>query len=439
LVGLPFLAQIRQLSPALLLKGDYAQVEFSTVRFLVYSLPALLALWGLSIWQAHSLVVGSSFLAALLATAVALVGVAIVLLRVLRSLSNVSKTVSMKFAMKDMAAHSWTSISCFLAIGLGAVLINLVPQVRASLQQELTAPETTNLPSLFMFDIQEPQVDKIRTVTTEQDVELKQLSPMVRARLISVNDEPFDKGKGAGEGLSREEQREMRFRNRGFNLSYRDGLSSSESLFAGELFSGEFVEADQELPYVSVERRFADRLGLKIGDVMEFDVESIAVKGIIRNLRSVRWTTFQPNFFIQFQPGVLELAPKTFIAVTESLSEERKASLQKAIVEAAPNVSMIDVSRLVERITEIISQMSVALFAMAVLCFFAGFVVIYSIAQHQAEKQRWQMGLLKVLGSSFQTIWFPVCGTVWYSQWTGSTAWSVGECDDVLCDFILSL
>ncbi|NQZ01506.1 MAG: FtsX-like permease family protein [Bdellovibrionales bacterium] len=407
LVGLPFLAQIRQLSPALLLKGDYAQLRFTLGAFALYSLPAFFAVWGLSVWQAHSWIVGSSFLGALILTALLLVLIAGLLLRVLKTLSGVVRSVAMKFAIKDMAAHSWTSISCFLAIGLGAVLINLVPQVRASLQQELTAPETTNLPSLFLFDIQEPQVEQIKRVTKEQSVGLKQISPMIRARLMTVNGEDFDKGKGAGEGLSREEQREMRFRNRGFNLSYRDGLSSSESLYAGEAFSGEYVEGgDQEYPYISVEKRFADRLGLKIGDIMEFDVESIPVKGQVKNLRSVRWTTFQPNFFIQFQLGVLEMAPKTFIAVTESLPEDRKAQLQKQIVDVTPNVSMIDVSRLVERISEIISQMSVALLAMALLCFFAGFVVIYSIAQHQAEKQRWQMGLLKVLGSSFTMIWF---------------------------------
>ncbi|MEO0334775.1 MAG: FtsX-like permease family protein, partial [Pseudomonadota bacterium] len=188
LVGLPFLAQIRELSPALLLKGDYAKVKFSGLRFLIYSAPALIAVWGLSVWQAHSWVVGSSFLAALLGTALLLVILGALLLKVLRSLSGTLRAVAMKFALKDMAAHTWTSISCFLAIGLGAVLINLVPQVRASLQQELTAPETTNLPSLFMFDIQEDQVGEIERVAADQTVKLKQVSPMIRARLMAVND-----------------------------------------------------------------------------------------------------------------------------------------------------------------------------------------------------------------------------------------------------------
>ena len=55
---------------------------------------------------------------------------------------------------------------------------------------------------------------------------------------MTVNSESFDKGEGLSENFSREEEREMRFRNRGFNLTYREKLSEAESIVEGRDFRG---------------------------------------------------------------------------------------------------------------------------------------------------------------------------------------------------------
>ncbi|MCB0386005.1 MAG: ABC transporter permease, partial [Bdellovibrionales bacterium] len=115
-------------------------------------------------------------------------------------------------------------------------------------------------------------------------------------------------------------------------------------------------------------------------------------------LRSVKWTSFQPNFFVLFQPGVLDPAPKTFLATLPRMDIDRRADLQNKIVAELPNVSLIDVSRLVSRLLEMTRQMSWALQFMALLCLVAGFVVLYSISSHQIQTRSWEMNLLKVLG-----------------------------------------
>ena len=53
--------------------------------------------------------------------------------------------------------------------------------------------------------------------------------PMVRARLLSTNGSDFDKGEGMStKRLTRDRDNEMRFRNRGFNLSYRSYMYETE-------------------------------------------------------------------------------------------------------------------------------------------------------------------------------------------------------------------
>lgn len=403
-ICLPFLGQLKSIQPVVLLSETQTLKTPGSVGFILLCLPGVLTFWGLSVWQANSLVTGSAFTGAFFLAGLILIVCALVALKLIEGVQVSPKWLALQWALRDLSRERLTSVSCFLALGLGAVLLNLIPQVQESLEYELSSPETSKLPSLFIFDIQEDQLSAVESVFNESGVELTQISPMIRSRLVSVNDKEFDKGKGAGLGMSREEEREMRFRNRGFNLSYRNGLTDSESLFSGEPLSGRFTEGPGETPEISMEKKFADRLNLKIGDVLKFEVEGISIEGRIVNLRTVRWTSFQPNFFIQFQPGVLDMAPKTFIATSAGAAESTKAELQKKLVQVAPNVSIIDVTRLVEKISSVIQQMGLALQTMAVLCLLSGFVVIFSILSHQMEKKRWQIGLKKVLGANYKTI-----------------------------------
>ena len=85
---------------------------------------------------------------------------------------------------------------------------------------------------------------------------------------------------------------------------------------------------------------------------------------------------------------MLEDAPKTFLASVPALASDKKIELQNQMVRAFSNISMVDVSRVVERILGIVTQMSWALKFMAYLSLFTGFVVLFSIANHQAQLRR---------------------------------------------------
>ncbi|MCB0408267.1 MAG: FtsX-like permease family protein, partial [Bdellovibrionales bacterium] len=403
-ICLPFLAKLSGVSPSVLLKGGALEKPLMVKELVLFWSPGFLLFWLLSLWQANSYIVGSLFVASFFISIGVLFFISIIVLKLIQSIQWSSKNLSFYWALRDLSRDQVTSISSFLALGLGAVLLNLIPQVEASLSHELESPESSRLPSLFMFDIQDEQLETLQSLLSQQNLKMAQVSPMIQSRLLEVNGSPFDKGEGADQGLTREEERETRFRNRGFNLSYRDQLSDSESIYDGKPIEDIYQVGSSELPKISLEKRFADRLNLKIGDILKFDIEGVEVKGQIYNLRTVKWTSFQPNFFVQFQPGVLEAAPKSFIATVSHLSEDQKLNLQREIVKVTPNVSIIDVSKLVKKLSEIIRQMSLALQGMAIMCLISGFVVIFSIVSHQMEKQKWQLGLEKVLGASFSTI-----------------------------------
>ncbi len=432
LIALPVLVGLNNIRPAQLLTGDRQDIKGFQLLSLLASLPGLLFFWGLTIWFSRSYFIGSFFTFAILVSTFIL---SIVSLLLFHSMTRFFKShnLALRWALRDLSRNRTMTVVCFVCIGLGSLLLNLIPQVQESLSTELQQPERSKVPSLFLFDIQEDQVDRLKQIAVEEKAQIDQLSPTIQARLMTVNGKSFDKGKGESAQFSREQENEMRFRNRGFNLSYRAELSDSESLVEGREFSGPY--SGEGVAEISLEARFAKRLGLAIGDTLVFDVEGVEISGQVVNLRSVRWASFQPNFFVQFQPGVLDLAPKTFIATLPPLSLDNKLSLQDKLVEALPNVSMIDISRIVEQLSKIIEQMSLALVLMSALCLFAGFIVIFTIANHQADQRKWDIGLLKAVGASFPQIRNSL---VWQYTLIGSFATFWGGLLSLIFSYILS-
>ena len=428
---LPILMPLKGLKPSLLLTGNPPPQQNHIWLNLISALPGVLLFWSLSLWLSDSLKLGSLFTVTFLITGLFFLLSAWLLFKFLKVLTrtfhkdstgNVNTLtesglvtlphkashrihnpghrthLSLKWALRDLTRIPFSTYSSFLAIGLGMLLLNLIPQIQNSLDTELQHPKSSKLPSLFLFDIQEEQLAPLKEILNNHHLEFSQLSPIVRARLKFVNGKELKKT--TGEMMNREEERDMGLRNRGFNLSYRRELSKSERIIRGTPFSGNH----SSLPEISIEKRFAKKWGLQIGDTMTFDIESVLVKGKIVNIRSVKWSSFQPNFFIQFQTGVLNAAPKTFLGTLPHISPPLRETIQNAIVEKLPNISIINVSRLVRRLKEVLIQVIWALRLMTFLCLIAGFVVIFSIANHQAKNRRWDIGLLKALGASFRDI-----------------------------------
>jgi putative ABC transport system permease protein len=409
----PLLLRLGGVKPATLFQ-EAAQPPFDlSRRALLAWLPALVVYWGLAVWQAHSLRTGSLFIGLFLGCGLVLTLVGLALVRALARVATGARHArrfALEMAALNLARHRAATLACFLAISLGAMLLNVIPQVRVVLDHELSQPSGERLPSLFLIDTQDEQVEPLQAKLAALGTRLAFLSPLVRARLSTLKGRPVGVN-GTGEPVeqtaqTREDEQESRMQNRGYNLSYRAELSSSEELVAGRPFSGRYDEAAGKPAEISVEVDFANRLGVGLGDRMGFDVQGVEVEGEIVSLRRVRWTSFQPNFFVLFQPGVLDEAPKSYVAAIPELARggdelAAKVRVQTELVRAFPNISIIDVGNTVSRILDIIAQISAALAFMAGLSLIAGIAVLFAIASYQAQQRMHDTTLLKVLGAGF--------------------------------------
>jgi putative ABC transport system permease protein len=397
-VSLFYLLKIPRIKTQQLFQEDSIHNQISKrTDYLVVFVPLFL-FWLLSLWQANSFKIGTAFVG-IMAVSLVLINLIFTFLVKLLSAFSKSRHWQLKYIVLQIIRKKNKSLICVLAISLGSLLINILPQIKKSIEDELESPSSNKLPALFMFDIQDDQIDPLLEKLSLMGFSNLQSSPMIRARILKVNDNAFEKNIDATAVQTREAEAEARFRNRGFNLSYRPQLSDSEELVSGELWTKKFEPSVDQIPEISLEKRFADRLNFKIGDVLVFDVQGVEISGKVTSFRSVKWNSFQPNFFVLFQPGVLEEAPKNFLLSLPKSLTGNPVEIQNEIVKSFPNVSIVDVRRTVEKVINLLRNMSWSLEFMAFICLLVGFIVLFTIIQNQVELSRWDFNLVKILGA----------------------------------------
>lgn len=405
--SMPYLISIPRIqTKQLLQESTQIELPLKSLDFL-YFIPLLLFFYLLSLFQANSFKVGSLFFISLIGSFIILYFLSLFILNILgqwkqRSYSSFSLNQAILYIIRKKSE----SLPTIIALSMSALLLNLIPQLKVGLLAEMQTDKNVKIPGLFLVDIQDEQVDPIQNILKSSNIDLHHISPMVRARILSVNGVPFEKKiETQTQFKTREEEVEARFRNRGFNLSYRSQLSDSEKIIEGQMFSPQYNLSESKIPEISVEKKFAERLQFRLNDLLKFDVQGVEIEGKITSFRSVKWNSFQPNFFVLFQPGVLDEAPKTWLASIVKYGSQKKEQVQDLIVKNFPNISIIDIEKLSLRILELINQMSWALQLMSLLSLMAGFFVIYSITREQNLNRSWDIYLYKVLGASFNKLY----------------------------------
>ncbi len=401
-IALPSLRKLARLNPLALFQ-EASHPGSQKVRWIfLFFIPGILAFWGLTLLQSDSWKLANLFFVSLLFSSVLLYLVSIAGLWFLKWAFR-NSSLPLRLASRSLARNQSSSITGFLALGLGVLLLSLIPQFQYSLENEIgTDHPQSKLPKLFLFNIQERDVDSLLETLASENKPLQNLTPWVRGKLLKVKGENYEKYvRKDKESASSDDKDRNRFSRRGFNLSYRDRLLESEEILEGRMVASHF-DPNSTLPAeISVEQKYAESLDLDLGDELVIEVGGVPIPAVVVNLRRVRWTSFQPNFFVQMQPGVLESAPKTFIGTLSNLTQEEKEDVQNLLVRKFPSISILDVERTGQAILSVVKQMTWALQVMAALSILAGLVILFCVSREKAYRQRWELNLLKVLGASF--------------------------------------
>lgn len=280
-----------------------------------------------------------------------------------------------------------------LSLGLGTFLMVSLYLVQRNLLTQLISSSGTNQPNAVLFDIQPTQKEAVTKVIQSLNLPVLDELPLITMRLSAVNGRPVesilaDKQRGRHRWAFRREYRS----------TYSDRLRDGESIIAGKFVAS--VTNDTNVIPVSLEEGIAKDLGVVLGDELVFDVQGVPVTTRVASLRTVEWRRIQPNFFVVFPRGALEEAPAMHVLVTRVASSEESALMQREVVKAFPNVSVIDLMLVLRTIDSILGKISFVVRFMAMFTVLTGMLVLVSALITGRYQRIQESVLLRTLGAS---------------------------------------
>ncbi|MDX1836155.1 hypothetical protein DIZ81_03015 [Legionella taurinensis] len=348
--------------------------------YLTYGL-ALLLLALLSYLYTQSL----NMTVAVLMGCVAYVGVVIASLWLIFGLVRGQRAIPLnwRFGFNNIARNLEESALQVVGIGLALTailsLFLLKTDLLANWRQQLPA----NTANYFIINVEPSQVQDLHLLLQQEGIQSAAFYPVVRGRLIEINHQPV-------KSLFGEEIKNINALQRELNLSWTAELPEGNDITAGHW------ALTLDKPWVSVELGVANRLKLKTGDNLTFQIGDSQVRVEISSLRKVDWTSFKPNFFMLFKPGLLNAFPYTLIT-SLYVPPEQQAVLIK-LVKQFPNASLIDVANTLNRIQAIITSAGNAISFITFFALLAGLVVAaLAILSFSSSKQQ-ETQILKRLG-----------------------------------------
>jgi putative ABC transport system permease protein len=295
---------------------------------------------------------------------------------------------SLRLAFANLYRPGSPTTSVVLSLGLGLSVLVAIALLESNLNQQLADGLPSDAPSMFFVDIQPHQEELFRTtVAPIPGVNKVITAAMVRARVTKVNE------------LTSEEHMERN--GRSWLLGGDRGISYSATMPENaRLTEGEWWPADHDGEnLVSLDSDGAAQSNLKIGDTITVSVLGREITGRIASFRDIRWQSATMNFGIIFSPNALKGAPGMFLATVNSdIGTEEK--IETAVLNAMPNVTVVQVRAALETLKEILATLSIAVRLTAGVALVAGALVLAGAIAAGHARRIYESVVLKVLGAT---------------------------------------
>ncbi|HCI14710.1 MAG TPA: ABC transporter permease [Gallionellaceae bacterium] len=415
LLGFGFLPllQLRRVSPLRVLRREMGAPQPNTV--LAYGL-ALLVLAGLFLWHSGSAKLGLSMLGGLLAGLVVFGGLAWL---ALHGLARYFPYLGhhWRHAVNNLVRHGRNNALQVVALALGGMALLLLTLVRADLLQGWQDRLPPDTPNRFVVNIQPHQQQAMADFFGREKLSPPQLQPMVRGRLVAINDRAIS-------GNSYADSRASRLVEREFNLSYMEQMPEWNKLIGGKWWvdqSGEATgmshrrepvsssletldsglrrndETPEERKQLSVEEGIAETLGIHLGDTLTYDVAGSRFTARVTSLREVEWDSMRVNFFVIATPELLRDYPASYL--TSFYLPPDRARAGDLLAREFPNVLVIDTGSIIDQVRHIMDQITQVMGAVFLFTLLSGFAVLYAALLATQDERRFEAAVLRTLGA----------------------------------------
>lgn len=389
--GLWPLARVHDVPVAALFRDTVAgQSRWPRKRYILLMAVVIAALVAVAVGLAYDKRVAAIFVGSSALVFVLLRGVAAGLMAVARRLPRPRITM-LRLAIANIHRPGALTPSVVMSLGLGLAVLVTITQIDGNLRRQFIATLPDHSPSFFFMDIPSNEADRFNTFLQAQAPEAHvERVPMLRGRIMSAG------GVKAEDMKAAPDSKWVLQSDRG--LTYTNEIPRGSKIVAGKWWEPNYTGP----PLVSLEKRVADGLGLKVGDPIVVNVLGRDIAATIANLRVIDWQSLGINFVLVFSPNAFKGAPHTHLA---TLSEDKPsaahdAAIIKSVAEAFPMVTSVRVRDAIQTVGSVVNNLVLAIRGASSVTLIAAILVLGGALAAGHRHRVYDAVILKTLGAT---------------------------------------
>lgn len=308
-----------------------------------------------------------------------------------RSVSESRAPRWLVLATRQVCARPAFTVVQVASLAVGLMALVLLVLLRTDLIASWRQATPADAPNRFVINLQPEQAEPFRAALAQAHVAPGyDWYPMIRGRLVKINGVEID------QALSGPDRREVRRAvERELNLSHVAELPAHNLLVGGRW-------QPEERDGLSLEQGLAERLGVKLGDMLAFDVGGQALQGRVTSLRKVDWGSMRANFFVLFPRSAL--SPDLPYSHMAAFRAPDGPQLDAALARQFPNATVVDLSSTVAQVQRVLGQVIQAVEYLFGFSVAAGLVVLLATVSATREARAHEFAVMRACGASAQLL-----------------------------------
>jgi putative ABC transport system permease protein len=181
-------------------------------------------------------------------------------------------------------------------------------------------------------------------------------------------------------------------------LTYTGEIPKGSKIVEGQWWGADY----QGPPLVSIEKKIADGLKLKLGDEIVVNVLGRDIPAHIGNMRNIDWQGLGINFVLVFSPNAFRGAPHTHVATLtqEHPDSAGDARIIKRVADAFPMITSVRVREVMETVGSVISNLALAIRGASAVTLISAILVLGGALAAGHRHRVYDAVILKTLGAT---------------------------------------
>jgi putative ABC transport system permease protein len=300
-----------------------------------------------------------------------------------RAVNEASAPRWLVLATRQIAARPAYTVVQVSSLAVGLLALVLLVLLRTDLIAGWRQATPADAPNRFVINVQPEQGEAFQQALKSAGVTGYDWYPMIRGRLVAVNGRDVKPEDYA-------EDRARRLLDREFNLSHSAALPLHNPVTAGRW-------TPEEAGAISMEEGIAKTLGLKLGDVLRFDIAGVPTESTITSLRKVDWGSMRANFFAIYPVSRMPEVPSTYMTAFRA-PEAR--GFDNTLVRHFPNITVVDMSTTLLQVQRVLDQVIRAVEFLFGFTLAAGLIVLLAAVTATRGDRAREFAIMRAVGAS---------------------------------------